>query len=266
MRLYESASDPADGNRAAVTGGVCRGILSRGSFAPQQNSRPWITASCRTRLQTRSWSTSTRRCRGARVRPRLDLARDPLELPPAPPRKPETEPPTGWRRTPDRTSRTVLMEAHFVTLSAIRVVDHQGVIVSSTKSQRGTWASGTCRRCNARCTGRECLQPSPERGNGRAQSPVQRVRARQWHPRVRGGADHDREPGCGRGAGVQNPRHAARSLARENASAVLGAGVSDLCCGVGFPVHGGNNLRPRIAPGAPVETGGPRATQRHRAP
>jgi len=68
--------------------------------------------------------------------PRLDLARDPLELPPAPPRKPETQP--HWlAKDAGSDIRTVLMEAHFVTLSAIRVVDHQGVIVSSTKANEG---------------------------------------------------------------------------------------------------------------------------------
>ncbi|MDA9176198.1 ATP-binding protein [Alphaproteobacteria bacterium] len=68
--------------------------------------------------------------------PKLDLARDPLQLPPDPPRKPDRAP--HWlAKDAGSDIWTVLMEAHFVTLSAIRVVDHQGIIVSSTKTNEG---------------------------------------------------------------------------------------------------------------------------------
>ena len=68
--------------------------------------------------------------------PKLDLARDPLLPPPGPPQETDTQP--HWlAKDAGLDIWTVLMEAHYVTLSSIRVVDHQGIIVSSTTTNEG---------------------------------------------------------------------------------------------------------------------------------
>ncbi|MGB1159646.1 MAG: sensor histidine kinase [Alphaproteobacteria bacterium] len=68
--------------------------------------------------------------------PKLDLARDPLLPPPGAPQETQTKP--HWlAKDAGLDIWTVLMEAHYVTLSSIRVIDHQGIIVSSTTTNEG---------------------------------------------------------------------------------------------------------------------------------
>lgn len=68
--------------------------------------------------------------------PTLDLARDPLLPPPGAPQMTKLEP-NALAKAAGRDVWMVLMEAHYVTLSSIRVVDHKGIIVASTIANEG---------------------------------------------------------------------------------------------------------------------------------
>ena len=68
--------------------------------------------------------------------PTLDLARDPLLAPPGAPQATKVKP--HWlAEAAGLDIGSVLMEAHYVTLSSVRVVDHKGIIVASTIANEG---------------------------------------------------------------------------------------------------------------------------------
>ena len=134
LRLYESALI-----RQTETGLISQSAFVSASFraALERNKAPRLEYSELSHPVSKEFLVEIDPDRPWQPRPpQLDLARDPLLPPPLPPQ--ETEIRAHWlARDAGRDVWTVLMEAHYVTLSSIRVVDHKGIIVASTIANEG---------------------------------------------------------------------------------------------------------------------------------
>ena len=134
LRLYESALI-----RQTETGLISQSAFVSASFraALERNKAPRLEYSELSHPVSKEFLVEIDPDRPWQPRPpQLDLARDPLLPPPGPPQ--ETEIRAHWlARDAGRDVWTVLMEAHYVTLSSIRVVDHKGIIVASTIANEG---------------------------------------------------------------------------------------------------------------------------------
>ncbi|MGB1147569.1 MAG: ATP-binding protein [Alphaproteobacteria bacterium] len=134
LRLYESALI-----RQTETGLISQSAFVSASFraALERNKAPRLEYAELSHPVSKAFLVEIDPDRPWQPRPpQLDLARDPLLPPPLPPQ--ETEIRAHWlARDAGRDVWTVLMEAHYVTLSSIRVVDHKGIIVASTIANEG---------------------------------------------------------------------------------------------------------------------------------